>query len=124
MCVGLYSTPGKRTVVLTVTDAGAMTSTKTVVITVTAPAVLSETLSPTSGYAGSTVKVSATGFGGGEVVRISWDQTVVSSPKASAAGGLSRVAVKVPTGATRGVHTISLLGATSGRTVSKPFTVN
>ena len=86
----------------------------------TAPTV---TLSPTSGKVGATVSVSLAGYGASESVSIFWDSgtTAIKSVTTSTTGSVTTSFV-VPT-ATKGAHTVTAKGNTSGRSDSATFTV-
>lgn len=79
-------------------------------------------LSRQSGSPESSVKVTGTGYGAGEVVDIFFDQKLVDTVDASSQGGVS-VTITVPKGASKGDHTVTASGQTSGLASTASFKV-
>ncbi|MGH2531828.1 MAG: M23 family metallopeptidase [Thermomicrobiales bacterium] len=81
------------------------------------------TVAPTSGRVGTDLTVNAGGFSAIEMVNFTWDSssTVWQSQRADANGALL-LRTTVPSLST-GAHTLRARGASSGRTVTAPFTV-
>ncbi len=80
------------------------------------------TVQPHSGPPGSTTTVTGTGFAANEAVTISLDDSVVATATADGSGAFSK-SITVPTGVSKGRHTVTALGATSGLATQAPFRV-
>jgi hypothetical protein len=86
---------------------------------------------PTSGVAGSSAQIGATGFGARETVTVKWDcssrscagSTVVAVATTNADGNLSKVGVVIPAGAGVGTHTIGAIGKSSHAFATTRYTV-
>jgi hypothetical protein len=80
------------------------------------------TLGQKSGSAGSSLKVSGTGFGSGETVDIFFDDDLIDTVNADSNGQVSDT-IKVPNDARKGKHTVMVSGQTSGVSAAATFTV-
>jgi len=75
-----------------------------------------------SGQAGTSVKVTGSGYTSGEIVDVFFDAKLVDTVDANAQGKISAT-VKVPKGAGKGKHTIMASGQTSGISATATFKV-
>jgi subtilisin family serine protease len=80
------------------------------------------TLSKRSGPAGTSVKVSGTGYGSGEVVDIFFDQKLLDTVNASSQGKVSDT-ITVPKSTKKGNHLVTASGQTSGVASTATFKV-
>jgi hypothetical protein len=82
-------------------------------------------VSPTSGPAGTTVKVTGSAFGAGEAVALYWDSRASAALTTTTAGSTGMIAASftVPRTATTGTHRIYSVGQTSGDTGLATFQV-
>lgn len=80
--------------------------------------------SASSGAAGSSLTITGGGFEPGETVNIYFtsERQLIGTTTADENGNISAV-ITIPSDATAGVHTISAVGQSSGRTLTMSFTV-
>jgi len=76
-----------------------------------------------SGHAGTSVKVSGSGYTAGEIVDVFFDSKMVATVDANGQGKVSAT-IKVPKSAGKGNHTIMASGKTSGIPATATFKVN
>lgn len=79
-------------------------------------------LDPKSGPPGTSVTVTGTGYGAGEIVDIFFDQKLRDTINADSQGKISAT-IKVPTSSGKGAHTVTVSGQTSGVAAASTFTV-
>ena len=79
-------------------------------------------LNTKSGPPGTSVKVTGTGYGAGAIVDIFFDLKMLATVNANAQGEVSTT-IAVPNNATKGKHTITGSGQTSGLASKAKFKV-
>ncbi len=79
-------------------------------------------LNPKSGPAGSSVKVTGSGYANGDVVDVFFDDQLVDTATADATGKVSDT-ITIPSDAGKGRHTVTLSGQTSGLAAAARFKV-
>ncbi len=99
-------------------EAGASSKVTSVVMTVPSASVQ---FSPSSGGPGTSVIISGSGFGASEPINVTVNGAQVAASTSTSTGAVSGIAFAFPS--VTGQATVALVGTTSGRTASAPFTV-